>query len=205
MKSLLEKYRWVKIVLGVILIALGVTTMVLALTGNSGNLDKIICIMIAVYCLLLGTFGLVLALVAEAKLRLAPLTTALLTFGAIIGFGIVLLVALDQFAGVMATIIMYSIPWILIGAGTAAGIKFIVDMCFAKTRSNVKAWLIALLAAVLFLTTGTILWINITSVGTVLYTIIGIIVILIGIVVLVAGILDVAHSKKASKNEVATK
>lgn len=199
MKNFIERHMWIRIVFGAILLALGVVTICVALAGDASDLNKIACIMLSVYCLLLGAFGLFVSVFADIKERSAVLTGAILMFGAVIGVGVVLLIKLSDFAGVVGTIVAYCVPWVLIGAGSVAGLKFILALCFRESRRNVKAWVVSLLAATLFLTVGIILWLNISDVGPVVYTIIGIIVVLVAVVIITFGIVALVKVHKAKK------
>lgn len=199
MKSLFDKYKWLRIVFGAILFSLGLVTLIVSVNG-SGELLKTICIMFAIYCFVIALFGAIVALVSEKDTGFHGISSALLSCGILIGVGIAFCFV-DESSGVIETIIQYCLPWILVAVGALLFIKFLILVIDSDSRGDRAAWVRALVAWVVLITLGIVCWVMKSSLISWIFITIGVIVMVIGILVIVAAIISMAKHKKTKEIE----
>ncbi len=110
MKTLFKKYPWMQIVLGVLLLAVGVTTIVLAFV-NGSIIDRTLSIIIAVALFVFAAIMFFSSLFADSK----TIFSLALVYGALfVALGVVLLVRPDLISAIFVT--MLAVFFIAYGA-----------------------------------------------------------------------------------------
>lgn len=188
MNELFRKYKWLRFILGILLLAFGVITIVFAATNSGGIAEKTLCILLAVYFYVIGLFLLLVSVIADRRLRINNITSGLLSAGAFIGLGIVFSFV-NEMTGVIQTIVKLAIPSLLIGIGAVALVKFIVLMTTKSGRLDAKNWIIALIVAAGGLTAGIIFICNQNDLLLALEIILGAVFCLIGLVIIIQSLI----------------
>lgn len=200
MKSLFDQYKWLRIVLGIVIFALGLAMLIIALNNNSSGLTVVICVTIAIYCFVLALFSLIVALISEKRVGFHGLSTLLISSGVLIGLGIALCFT-DVSSLIIDTVVTYCLPWILVALAAVICIKFIVLVSDADSRADKAPWIRALVIWILLLTCGIVFWIEKDKLVDIIYAIIGVGVMVIGVLVTVAGIIGINHGRKIKQIE----
>ena len=110
MKALFEKYPWMQIVLGVLCLAVGITTIVLAFV-NGAIIDRTLSIIIAVALFIFAAIMFFSSLFADTK---AIFSLALIYGALFVALGVVLLVRPDLISAIFVT--MLAVFFIAYGA-----------------------------------------------------------------------------------------
>ena len=143
MRKILEKYQWIQLVLGFILIALGVLTMIIAINKKE-DCEQTIFIVWAVVLFLISTIIICFDLIAfNKKAEFGGLITA----GICIGIGIFVLVNRNFIQQVINTLL----PYIIISIG---GVLLLKTIILAVKRINYKEWLLPFVVGVIFIASG---------------------------------------------------
>ena len=144
MKKLTEKFSWLQLVFGLVLMGLGVLTIVIAANGDVDSFDKTICIVWAVVLFLIAALIITFDIIAFTdKTDFGSLLVA----GLFIGVGIFVLIYRDVIREVIATLL----PYILISIG---GVLLLKTIILAVKRINYKAWILPFILGVIFVASG---------------------------------------------------
>lgn len=197
MKNLFGKYRWLRLVFGVIMLAIGITTFVLAISGQGGNITKVISIVLGVYFLVVGLLTVIISLVAETR---SKFPAELITGALFIGLGLSFL-PFNNLGGVIDQVIAIIVPMILIAIGSVAIVKGIVLLA---VKGSISAWIIALVIGAVSLATGIVFLCGDASVTGYIYALVGIVIIVVGTLETIAAIITLANYKKGKTTTVAT-
>lgn len=188
MKSLFKKTKWIGIVLCSIAVALGITIMILALTGYGSVICDIVAIAAACVLFFIGTLSLIDSIFTETK---KWFNESLLYGSLFIALGVVLLIARFQIkAGLLEQVFNYTFGIALICLGASLLFKAISLIVY-----RAKAWIIVLffVVAAAAITLGILsLCYNVT---TIIYVIAGLALICFGVL----GIVLFALAKKQIK------
>ena len=143
MKRILEKYQWIQLVLGFILIALGVLTMIIAINKKE-DCEKTIFIVWSVVLFVISAIIIGFDLIAfNKKAEFGGLITA----GICIGIGIFVLVNRNFIQQVINTLL----PYIIISIG---GVLLLKTIILAVKRIHFKEWLLPFVVGVIFIASG---------------------------------------------------
>ena len=143
MKRILEKYQWIQLILGLILIALGVLTMIIAIDKKE-DCEKTIFIVWSVVLFLISAIIIGFDLIAFSK---KAEFGGLITAGICIGIGIFVLVNRSFIQQVINTLL----PYIIISIG---GVLLLKTIILAVKRINFKEWLLPFVVGVIFIASG---------------------------------------------------
>ena len=191
MRRLIEKFSWLQLLLGLILVALGVLTMVIAINVKE-NYELTIFIVWASVLFVLATALVVFDIVAyHDKAEFSSLIAA----GLCIGVGIFVLVNRDFISEVITTLV----PYILMAMG---GVLLLKTIILAVRRVNFKSWLTPFVVAVIFLAAG-IVFICVKELKQVIYISLGIMFIVLGAVEIIGYITFLANRRAPRENAVA--
>ena len=122
MNTLFEKYKWLKFVLGALIIAFGVAIIILAAVNKAGEIGKVINILVAIGLFTLGAFLLVTSLLSETH---KPMTFMLFVSAVIITLGVVVLLMRFRFHIDLTGLLLYLLAVFLITFGSIALVKAI--------------------------------------------------------------------------------
>ena len=147
MNLLFEKYKWLQYVLGGLVVVFGVVVIILAAV-NTGEVGKVINIVVASGLFVLGGLLLVTSLLTETH---KPITSALFLSAIIITFGILVLLLRFHFHIDLTGLLVYLLAIFLLVFGTIALSKAILLIIYKQ-----KAVFIVLMfvLAVLGITAG---------------------------------------------------
>ena len=145
MKRILEKYQWIQLILGLILIALGVLTMIIAIDKKE-DCEKTIFIVWAVVLFVISAIIIGFDLIAFSK---KAEFGGLITAGICIGIGIFVLVNRNFIQQVINTLL----PYIIISIG---GVLLLKTIILAVKRVNFKEWLLPFVVGVIFIASGVV-------------------------------------------------
>ncbi len=190
MKSLLAKYKWLYLVLGAVLLAVGIVTMVIAI-NNPGNLTRLLCIIWAVFCFIVGAFGLATELAINPK---SPYFSVIIAAGLIIGFGVFL--CLEEATSVLNILVLVGVPWIVVGVGSALVVKGIV---LAVKKVTNYALFVSFIVGTILVTVGIISWILRDDMLTIIYIVVGSLITVAGILTVIKGVM-LLTKKSGTKN-----
>ena len=143
MRRILEKYQWIQLILGFILIALGVLTMIIAINKKE-DCEKTIFIVWAVVLFLIAAIIIGFDLIAFSK---KAEFGGLIAAGICIGIGIFVLVNRNFIQQVINTLL----PYIIISIG---GVLLLKTILLAVKRVNYKEWLLSFVVGVIFIASG---------------------------------------------------
>ena len=188
MRRLIEKFSWLQLLLGLILIALGVLTTVIAINVKE-NYELTIFIVWASVLFVLATALTVFDIIAyHDKAEFSSLISA----GVCVGVGIFVLINRDFISQVITTLV----PYILIAIG---GVLLLKTIILAVRRIPFKSWLTPFVVAVIFLAAG-IVFICVKELKQVIYISLGIMFIVLGAVEIIGYITFLAN-RRAPKTE----
>ena len=143
MRRILEKYQWIQLILGFILIALGVLTMIIAINKKE-DCEKTIFIVWAVVLFLIAAIIIGFDLIAFSK---KAEFGGLIAAGICIGIDIFVLVNRNFIQQVINTLL----PYIIISIG---GVLLLKTILLAVKRVNYKEWLLSFVVGVIFIASG---------------------------------------------------
>lgn len=186
----LQKNKWLVIVYGVLLIAIGTLTLIFAITDTS-VVDKVISIALAVALFIVGLLNICSSLIAHTQ----EFYTASILLGSLaIAIGVVLLI--DTY--LIGSIIVYLLGVFLLAMGTVSLFKAVI---FIITKQKVM-WIVAqLIIAALAITLGVIVLCFKDESKMFLYAFIGAVIILSGITEIVFVLRNFISNKKDNKEE----
>ncbi len=183
MRKILEKYTWVQLILGFVLIALGVLTMIVAINVKD-DYEKIIFIVWASVLFLIAAIIIGFDLIAfNKKAEFGGLIAA----GICIGIGILVLANQDFISRIIRTLI----PYIIISIG---GVLLLKTIILAVKRVNFKEWLLPFVVSVIFIASG-IVFLVIENISFI-YVAVGILFIALGAVEIV-GYITILVNRRA--------
>ena len=143
MKRILEKFQWLQLLLGFVLIALGVLTMIIAINVKD-NYEQIIFIVWAAVLFLIAAIIIGFDLIAfNNKAEFSGLLAA----GICIGAAIFVLANREFISQVIKTLL----PYIIISIG---GVLLLKTIILAVRRVNFKEWLLPFVVGVIFIASG---------------------------------------------------
>ena len=190
MRRLIEKFSWLQLLLGLILIALGVLTMVISINVKE-NYELTIFIVWASVLFMLATALVVFDIIAyHDKAEFSSLIAA----GLCIGVGIFVLVNRDFISEVITTLV----PYILMSMG---GVLLLKTIILAVRRVNFKSWLTPFVVAVIFLAAG-IVFICVKELKQVIYISLGIMFVVLGAVEVIGYITFLVIRRAPRQNDV---
>ena len=189
MRKLTEKFKWLQLLFGLILLATGVVTIIMAANGED-NFDQSICLVWAIILFVIAFLIILLDILAFGS---DVEFTGLIAAGLAIGVGIFILVNQDIIRNVISSLI----PYILISLG---GVLILKTIMLAIKRVNFKKWIIFFIVSVIFLTSG-IVFICVKDMLKVIYIVIGGLFIVLGgleLVGLITRLSQAHHDKKVN-------
>lgn len=182
MRALFEKYKWLKLVVGTAIIALGIITIVLGIK-NPADLANTLCIIWGIFCFLAALFAVLSELISNPR---SPLLSTFVSAGITTGLGIFFVWDKGKTAGEILTntLLQFLLPWILISIGAILIVKAITLLA----TSPVKLFNITLLGiGTGVLIAGIITWVYRDKLDDFIF-------ILLGILISIAGVIEVATS-----------
>ena len=193
MRKLTEKYSWLQLIFGLVLVALGVLTIILAAHGEDA-FDKTICIVWAVVLFVIAaliiTFD-VIGFTDKAEFG------GLLISGIAIGVGIFVLANQEIIRNVIATLL----PYVLISIG---GVLLLKTIILAVKRINFKNWILAFILGVSFIASG-IVFLCVKDMLKVIYIVIGVLFIVLGAVEMIGYVTFLANRRAEKKGNLPAK
>lgn len=186
MKKIFEKYKWLGIVLGVLICAAGVVTVVLAIK-NVDYIRLLVGIVLAVCCFIYGAIIIAASFITSLR---TPYPIEIVFGGIIVAAGITLLQP-----GVLAAIeniIVYLIAFALIVIGGIALIKAVVIICY---KDPVMNWLILLIGSIIAIAGGIMLLCFYNDIILAVDIVLGILIAVFGLTLLVFSIVKITKKK----------
>ncbi len=168
MRKLTEKFKWLQLLFGFILIGAGVITIIMAANGED-DFDKNICL---VWAILLFSIAFLIILLDFLAFKSDVEFTGLIAAGLAIGVGVFILVNQDIIRNVISSLV----PYILIAIG---GVLILKTIILAIKRVNFKKWIVVFIVSVIFLTAG-IVFLCVKDMLKVIYIVIGGLFIVLG-------------------------
>lgn len=195
MKKTLDKYAWLRLVLGIALLSLGIVLVILSFTCNPEDITKVFTVIFGIYCILGGLIGLAFGLTLECK---AKTLVNIVAPAVAIGAGIAFLVISQE--NIVSRIIETFTPYILITIAAAYIIQGIVEIA---SKIEVKTWLSRLIIGAILLLGGILILAfgQGAAAQKTLYVLLGIFVAILGIALTVYGIIVLRQNKKLAKAE----
>ena len=195
MRKLTEKFAWLQLIFGLVLIGLGVLTIILAANGKGdADFDKTICIVWGIVLFLIAVLIIVfdiLAFTDKADFG------SLIISGLFIGVGVFVLAKQDIIREVIATLL----PYLLISIG---GVLLLKTIILAVKRISFKAWILPFVLGVIFVATG-IVFILVDDMLNVIYIGIGVLFIVLGAVEMIAFVSIMANKRAREKGNLPEK
>ena len=186
MKTLFQKYKWLRIVLGATLLCAGVLTIILQATGV-GTIETIISVILAVFCFIYGALIIATSLIKNPR---TPFPMEIFIGGLFIGAGITLIIP-----GVITSIallIVYLIACGVLTLGVLALVKAIIIICY---KDPIQNWIVMLLCSLIGITGGILMLCFRTEVLASVNYVIGAAIAVLGVVEIVYGIVILAKKK----------
>ena len=191
MNTILDKYKWIKYVVGSLIIALGVLIIVFAFS-NLGALENVMTVIIAVALIVLGLFSLVITLFSETH---KGFSMSLLISSGIIAAGIVLLVSRFHLQiGFDKRLLVFIIAVFTLVFGVASLFKAVTLIVYKEKKPLIA---LMILVAVVAITLGILGIVFAEKLG-------GLVIaafVILGILVLVTGILMVVFAAISDKKK----
>lgn len=188
MRKLIEKYKWLQLLFGFVLVALGVLTIVIPANVKEDNYELITFIVWASVLFVIAITFVVFDLLAfHDKADYAVLLIA----GLLVGVGIFVIVNRDIISVVITTLL----PYILISMG---GILLLKTIIMAVRRVSVNSWIMPFILGVIILTAG-IIFICVKDLNKVIYYVLGTLFVVFGAVEIV-GFITYLVNKKHNEN-----
>ena len=178
MHIIFEKYKWLKYVLGGLIIALGVTVIILAALSVK-NVGVVVNIVVASGLIVLGILLLVTALLSETH---KPMTLSLVISSLLITLGILLLIMrFHLHIALLDAVTVYILSLFLLVFGTVALIKAITLIIY---KQRVIFIVLLFVFATLGITAGILGLCFANKLVPVIYILLGTILVAIGAVVI---------------------
>ena len=122
MKAIFKKFNWMELLFGILLVAVGVATIVLAIV-NKGAVSRTLSIIVSIFFFIFGVLAIVMSLVSDTKL----FTTSALVYGSfLIALGVVVLINPEFVPTLLVTLIAV----FLIAYGTVSLVKGILCIVY---------------------------------------------------------------------------
>lgn len=187
MNNILEKYKWIKYVMGAFIIALGILIIVLACL-NRDALENAITIVISIALLILGLASLIITLFSETH---KGFTYSLLISSLIISAGIILLIGrfTDLFK-IDPTLLVYALSVITLVFGSACLFKGISLIVYKQNKPLIVAFFAVAVAAITLGILGIVFAKDLGGLITAAYVILGILVLVTGVLIIVLAALN---------------
>lgn len=192
MKSLFEKYKWLQIVVGVVLLTAGIVAIILAI-NNISAMARVIGIIVAICCFLYAGMLITASFIKNPR---TPFPQEVLFAGIAIGIGATL--CIGTVAEALATYATYLLGCGLIALGAIAIIKSIIIICY---KDPVQNWLIMIICGVIALVGGILLLCYINELTVAINVVIGVIIAALGVLEIVLGIIAISKNSKGNKKE----
>ena len=192
MKSLFEKYKWLQIVVGIVLLAAGIVTIVLAV-NNVSTMARVLGIIVAVCCFLYAAMLITANFIKNPR---TPFPQEALFAGIAIGVGVTL--CIGEVAEALQTYAIYLLGCGLIALGAIAIIKSIVIICY---KDPIQNWLIMIICGVIALVGGILLLCYISEMQVIINVIIGVVIAALGVLEIILGIIALSKNSKGQKKE----
>ena len=189
MRKLTDRFKWLQLLFGLILIGAGVVTIIMAANGED-DFDKNICL---VWSIILFVIAFLIVLLDILAFGSDVEFTGLIAAGLCVGVGVFILVNQDIIRNVISSLI----PYILISIG---GVLLLKTIMLAIKRVNFKKWIVVFIVSVIFLTSG-IVFICVSDMLKVIYIVIGGLFIVLGgleLVGLITRLSQAHHDKKVN-------
>ncbi|MCR5506098.1 MAG: DUF308 domain-containing protein [Bacilli bacterium] len=122
MKSIFKRFNWMQLVFGILLVAVGVITIILAIV-NRGAISKTLSIVFAIFFFIFGGIAIIMSLVSDTKIFM---TGALVYGSVLIAVGIILLIQ----PGLISSMFVTLIAVFLIAFGSVALVKGVVCIVY---------------------------------------------------------------------------
>ena len=187
MNTVLEKYKWIKYVLGGFIAALGILIILLACL-NFGALENAINIVIACGLLILGLVSLVITIFTETH---KGFSLSLLISAAIITAGIILLVARFGIGFTIKNILLvYILAVLTLVFGVASLFKVVSLIVYKEKKSLIAIMLLVAIAAITLGILGIVFAPKLGELVVAAFVILGILVLVTGILMIVFSVLS---------------
>lgn len=193
MKSLFEKYTWLRIVAGIVLLLAGVLAVVLSITCDENVIARVIGIIVAICCFIYAAMLITASFIKNPR---TPFPQEVLIAGIAIGVGITL--CIGEVAENLAKYATYLLACGLISLGTIAIIKSIVIICY---KDPVQNWLIMIICGTIALVGGILLLCFRSELTMAINIVIGCVIAALGILEIILGISFISKNKKSKKKE----
>ena len=188
MKSLFEKYKWLRIVLGIVLVAAGIVTIIVSFT-NPNEVYKITSITLGICCFIYAALIIATSLIKHTR---TPFPVELLIGAIFISIGVTLCIP-DLFS-YLTHYVIYLVSISLIVLGSVSLIKSIIIICYKDPVFN---WLITLIFGLIALPGGIILLcLKQSEVIQIIYVVVGAMIVILGIFEIVLGFIEISKNKK---------
>lgn len=185
MRKILERFHWIQLILGFVLVALGVLTMVIAINVKD-NYEQTIFIVWASVLFLIAAIIIGFDFIAfNKKAEFGGLIAA----GICIGIAVFVLVNRNFISQVIKTLV----PYIIISIG---GVLLLKTIILAVKRVNYKEWLLPFVIGVIFIASG-IVFLVVDNISFI-YIAVGILFIALGAVEIV-GYITIVVNRRAPK------
>lgn len=200
MKKLLNINKWIKLIIGFLLLSLGIITLIICITkkGDDDIFVRILSLVFAFYCFVIGLISLIVILISEKNYGHTRISSALLITGFLIGFGI-FLCFLDIVVLEWIVFIEYILPCILLGIGAVIFVKWLINILDYRSRRDVGGWVLELIIWVSLIALGILFLVVQEKAYIIIFTIISIVLIILGILMLVASLVALAYENKIKK------
>lgn len=186
MKSLFDKFQWLRLVLSIAILIVGIVTIIVGLNEPT-SITRTICIIWAVFCFFFGGFSVISELVANPR---SPFLNYLITGAVVIGIGIFL--CFEEASLIINTIVSVALPWILVSLGSVILLKGVV---LISSRAKGTITVLCIIAGVVLLTLGIVFWITRNDITRVIYAIAGALLTAWGLYSLVTAIVLMTRKK----------
>lgn len=193
MRKLTEKFVWLQLLLGFILIGVGVSTIIIAINGGD-EFDKTVFLVWAI--VLFAVAAIMIGLDFLAFLKEAQFISLIIA-GICIGLGIFVLANQTTLRDVISSLFSY----ILIPIG---GVLLLKTIVLAIKRVGFKQWLSIFVVSVVFLSIG-IIFLCIGQAAVVIYISIGVLLIVMGAIEFIGYVTVLANRHAEKKNNAVDK
>lgn len=189
MKKIIDKFKWLQLLFGLVLIALGVLTIVIAVNADKDSYEKTIFIVWASVLFFIAAVIVIFDIIAfNDKAEFSALVAA----GICVGVGIFVLPNQDFISNVVKTLI----PYIIVSIG---GVLLLKTIILAVKKVPFKQWLLPFVLSVIFVAAG-VVFICVKDLSNIIYIALGILFIALGAVEII-GFITVIVNKKAPRND----
>ena len=189
MKKIIDKFKWLQLLFGLVLIALGVLTIVIAVNVDKDSYEKTIFIVWASVLFFIAAIIVIFDLIAfNDKAEFSGLVAA----GICIGVGVFILINQDFISNVVKTLL----PYIVVSIG---GVLLLKTIILAVRRVPFKQWLLPFVLSVIFVAAG-VVFICVKDLSNIIYIALGILFIVLGAVEII-GFVTILANKRAPRND----